>query len=259
MKKNYTQKLKRNGYVIIDNIISKNKTKLFKKKLDNVLRKRIKNKMIVGDIDNQIIYNYFYDDLSLLSLLYFPLVDKILKNVLENHYILQSSNAQNRITNKYKIVKRMKNYKIGSTWHTDSRYLGGKRVSKGFSYLVIIALDPFTKDNGATKFIKNSLNFNRIPPRSINKNSKKFKINSLLMKEGSICIMDAGIWHKAGDSSKSSRWSIFSIYTGWFVKPYYNYEMLTKKKIKKIYKKLLHAYSTPPKINEGRDHTVVKY
>ena len=58
-------KLKKNGYIILENIISKNPQKIIKK-LDKVLKKRIKKK-IVGDHDNQIIYNYFYEDQSLLK------------------------------------------------------------------------------------------------------------------------------------------------------------------------------------------------
>ena len=187
------------------------------------------------------------------------MVDKILKITLEDQYLLQSSNAQNRVTNFYDIRKKKKNYKIGSTWHTDSRYLGGKRISKGFSYLLIIALDPFTKVNGATKFIPKSVNFSSIPPRIIKNNSKKYKIKNLIMKEGSVCIMDTGIWHKAGESSSLSRWSIFSIYTGWFVKPYFDYKELTNQNIKKVYKKLLHGFAEPPKMNGKRNYTVVKY
>mgnify|MGYP001157391974 FL=1 len=255
----HLNKLKKNGFIILENIISKKSTKNYKKKLEKVLKKRIKKKKIVGDHDNQIIYNYFNEDQSLLKLLYFPKVDKILNEVLDKNYILQSSNAQNRIIDKYKIKKNKKNYKIGSTWHTDSRYLGGEKISKGFSYLVIIALDAFSKENGATKFIEGSANFKKMPPRYINPKSRKYKIKELIMDEGSICIMDTGVWHKAGESSINSRWSIFSIYTGWFVKPYYDYSSITNKKINKVYKKLLHKYSTPPKINEGRDHTVVKY
>ena len=73
------------------------------------------------------------------------------------------------------------------------------------------------------------------------------------MKEGSVCIMDTGMWHKAGDSTQLSRWSIFSIYTGWFVKPYFNYlNFIKKNNIQKKYKKLLHNYSVPPEINETR-------
>ena len=52
-------KLKKNGYIILENIISKKSTKNYKKKLDKVLKKRIKKKKIVGDHDNQIIYNNF--------------------------------------------------------------------------------------------------------------------------------------------------------------------------------------------------------
>ena len=48
--------------------------------------------------------------------------------------------------------------------------------------------------------------------------------------------MDSGMWHKAGKSSNNSRWSIFSIYTGWFVKPYYD-----SRKIKNL-KKFLKNY-----------------
>ena len=157
------------------------------------------------------------------------------------------------------LKKKKKNYKIGSTWHTDSRYLGKKRISRGFSYFCIIALDPFTKQNGATKFIPKSVKFSSIPSRKITDNSKKYKVKNLIMKEGSICIMDSGIWHKAGKSSNLSRWSIFNRYTGWFVKPYFDYKKLTKQNIKKIYKKLLHGFADPPKINGNRINTVVKY
>ena len=74
------------------------------------------------------------------------------------------------------------------------------------------------------------------------------------MKECSICIMDTGILHRAGKSSELSRWSIFSIYTGWFVKPYFNYlDFIKKNNIQKKYKKLLHFNSTPPEIHEMRN------
>ena len=72
-----------------------------------------------------------------------------------------------------------------------------------------------------------------MPPRYINLKSRKYKIKRINNDEGSICIMDTGVWHKAGESSINSRWSIFSIYTGWFVKPYYDYSSITNKKINK--------------------------
>lgn len=246
----YVNILKRKGYLIIDNVFSKKQTKWKKFKLDKILIKRIKNKETIGHIDNQVMYNYFLEDKTLLDLIYIPKVDKILKRVLEPNYVLQSTNAQNRNKNKlYNIkTKLKKTFKIGSTWHTDSRYLNNKKLSSGFSYLVIVALDPFTKFNGPTKFIKNSFKTREKPKRRL-----KVDYSELIMKEGSVCIMDTGMWHKGGDPTNLSRWSIFSIYTGWFVKPYFNYQQFLKKnKVKKIYKKLLHGYSIPPNLKEIR-------
>ena len=142
------------GYVILDDIFGKKFTKITKNKLEKILKKRLKNNEVVGHHDNQVMYSYFYEDKSLLSLIHFPKIDLILKKLLDPNYVLQSTTAQNRIKDKInKKTKLKKKYKIGSTWHTDSRYLNNKRISKGFSYLVIIALDAFTKNNGPTQFI----------------------------------------------------------------------------------------------------------
>tara|TARA_Y100000590_G_scaffold461216_1_gene622274 strand:- start:164 stop:937 length:774 start_codon:yes stop_codon:yes gene_type:complete len=237
------------GYVIFENIFTKKFTSKIKLKLEKILQKRIKNNEMVGHNDNQVMYNYFIEDKSLIDLIHIPKVDKILKKLLEPNYVLQSTNAQNRIKEKIdKKIKLINKYKIGATWHTDSRYLNNRRLSKGFSYLVIIALDPFNKLNGPTKFIEKSMNYRSRPKRRL-----KLKYKELIMKEGSVCIMDTGIWHKGGASSSFSRWSIFSIYTGWFVKPYYNYQKYIKlNKLSKKYKKLLHYYSTPPEFKENR-------
>ena len=171
---------------------------------------------------------------------------------MDQDYVLQSSVAQNRL---FKDQKSKKKYKVGSTWHTDSRYLGGKRLDKNFSYLVIIALDDFTKKNGATYYVDGSLKLKSKPRRYIQQKDldpKKYKIKRLIMKSGTVCIMNTAIWHKAGESSSNSRWSIFSIYTGWFVKPYYKYDNFYKMNIKKSLKKLLHFNSQPPPIGNDR-------
>lgn len=102
-----------------------------------------------------------------------------------------STCAQNRSSKILKSEEITDNFRIGSTWHTDSRYLNGKRLDSGFSYAVIIAIDAFTKFNGPTKFIENSFKRRDIPPREL-----KLKYKELLLKEGSICIMDTGMWHK---------------------------------------------------------------
>ena len=100
------KKIASNGYVILDNILSKKSTKIVKSKLEKILQKRLKHNEVVGHHDNQIMYNYFNEDKSLLKLIYFPKIDLILKHLLEPNYVLQSTNAQNRI--KGKINKKKK-------------------------------------------------------------------------------------------------------------------------------------------------------
>ena len=132
-----------------------------------------------------------------------------------------------------------------------------KRISNGFSYLVIVALEDFTKDTASTQFIKDSFRNFKKPKRFAQK-----KYNTLKMKTGSVCIMDTGITHRGGISTKTSRWSIFNIYSPWFVKPYFNYQKLLGnkgKKLNKKEKKILHFFSEPPTSHNERVNTIISY
>ncbi len=249
----YLRELDQNGFVVIEKILSEKKVNLIKKKLEKILNKRIKKNQFVGEESNLILWNYFFDDKSLLDLLELPLVDKILKQILDPNYVLQSSVAQSRSIFK-KELKVKKKANLGVSWHTDSRYLNKKKISKGFSYLVIIALDDFDKNNG-TRYIPKSHNFLKQPKRFFSKlELKKLKVKTLTMKAGSVCIMDTGTYHKAGEPTLNSRWSIFSIYTGWFVKPYFDYRKIYKKfKMNENIKRILHYFSRPPEIDYVRN------
>ena len=145
----------------------------------------------------------------------------------------------------------------GADWHTDSRYLGGEKISPGFGYLVILMLDDFTKDNSATRYVKKSHLTRNIPIRNRNYNS-----TPIVGEQGSIVIMDSGMWHRAGDPTYNSRWSMFNLYGGWFMKPYYRYwDMLSKfqiNRLTKVQKRLLHINSVPPLHEEERFSTVTK-
>ena len=45
---------------------------------------------------------------------------------------------------------------MGDTWHTDSHYVGGKRLDKGFTYIAVTLFDDFFKKNGSTLYIPDS-------------------------------------------------------------------------------------------------------
>ena len=92
----YLRDLDQNGFVVLEKVLSEKKVGLIKKKLEKILNKRIKKNQFVGEEKNLILWNYFFDDKSLLGLLELPLVDKILKRILDPNYVLQSSVAQSR-------------------------------------------------------------------------------------------------------------------------------------------------------------------
>ena len=67
---------------------------------------------------------------------------------------------------------------MGDLWHTDSRYVGGERLGKGFGYISIIMLEDFTKENGSTKYIPGSHFFKEKPKRR-----KKYKYKLMTGKK----------------------------------------------------------------------------
>ena len=254
-KNQIINEITRKGYCIVNDVFHKKEIEKYKTNIKYIYKRRLKLGLSVGSTNNQCIYNFFQENLDLMPLVYIKKIDKILEKLLDENYVLQSSNAQNRQIEK--IEKNKKNFKIGNNWHTDSRYLNNKRISNGFSYLVIIALEDFTKDTASTQYIKDSLKDFSKPKRFAQK-----KYNTLEMKSGSICIMDTGITHRGGKPTKTSRWSIFNIYSPWFVKPYFNYKKLLGKKSKRLNKKekkILHFFSEPPTSHNKRVNTIIGY
>ena len=61
---------------------------------------------------------------------------------IDKDYVLTNSSIINRAITKHRLIKGMN---MGDLWHTDSRYVGGERLEKGFGYISIIMLEDFTK------------------------------------------------------------------------------------------------------------------
>jgi len=251
----HIRQLKINGLTFIEKAFSVKECEEIKIKLDNIIDKFRKKKILGANKNSQIIYNPFRHDIELIKLIFHKKVDKILREVLDEDYVLIQCSTVNRKLSPYLPVRPTKD--PGTTWHTDSRSLGKKKISAGFSYLVIAMFDDFTDDNSASLYVPKSHNLLKIPARHA-----KYKYKNLLGKQGTIVIMDTGIYHKSGKPSARDRWSMFSIYGGWFMKPYYRYwDMLKTKEIVKLdktYKKLLHFNSIPPKHEEERFSTLTK-
>ena len=258
MRKINTNKIKKtlseNGFCIIKNFYTIKKCNYFKNEIVKILKKRIKKKKYTGSKNSIVLYNYFEENLKLIELIYNKKLDKILNVIIDKEYVL--NNAVVRNISKYE--PKLKKYKnvIGTTslWHTDSRFIQNTAIYPPINYLLITALEEFSKRNGATKYVPKS-------HKSFEKNSsqkiKKYKY--LEAKPGSLIIMDVNLLHKAGDPTHMSRWSVWNKYSPWFVKPYFQFDKIIRsKKISKNVKKVLHYNSIPPKNYNIRRNTITK-
>jgi len=254
---NYKKKineLRNKGFTILPNILSKKECSNYIKIFDKIANKLEKKKSSIFS-KCQFIDNPFRHNQKLVSLIHRKELDKIFFNLLDKNYVLIDSTIVNRkLRPNLKNGKRCKN---AGNWHVDSRYLNNKRLEKGFSYVAITMFNDFTNDNSATLYVPKSHNRRDRPNRR-----GKYRGKALIGKAGSIAIIDSGLWHKGGKSSKNNRWGAFNYYGPWFMKPYFDFpKMMGKKfsrKISKPIKKLLHYNSIPP-INELiRSNTITK-
>lgn len=244
-----------NGFSIIENVFTKKQCDKYIVKCEEVLQLLLRKKKVnTISTEAQTIDNPFQYDDFFFKQVYFKKIDNLLKKLLDNNYVLINSNLINRRKFVHPNIKTSR--ARTAEWHTDSRYLGGKRLGKGLSFIVYVALENFSKENGATCYIPKTHLITQIPKRF-----GKYKHKILNLKKGNMIIFDSGLWHKGGEPTNKSRWSIFNYYGPWWMKPYYLFDkMLGKKKINSLnknLKKMLHCYSTPPKSSWERISTIV--
>lgn len=247
-------KLKKNGFCILENFYSNKKCDLIKIKLEKILNLRIKKNKYVGKKNTIVLYNYFLEDKSLIELVYNKRINRFLSKILEKDYGLTSASARNKMFFNLNNSSFKKQSASGNKWHRDNRYVGGRGVHPSLSYFVITAIEDISRFNGCTKYIPNShKKFTKI---SKNKVFKKFKF--LEAKKGSIIILDTNLVHIAGKPTGISRWTIFNMYSPWYIKPYYEYYNIKKiPKFSKLIKKILHYYYVPP-IDYNEDRSTIK-
>lgn len=250
----HVKEISKNGITVVKNFFTEKHCDLYVSKCEVLFQELLKRKKVnTFSTDTQAMSNPFQYDNFFFQQVYFKKIDKLLKNLLDENYVLINSNLINRRKYYHPNIKVTK--ARTAEWHTDSRYLGGKRLGKGLSYIVYIALEDFSKENGATCYIPRTHLITKIPLRNAN-----YKHKVLNLKKGNMVIFDSGLWHRGGDSTDKSRWSIFNYYGPWWMKPYYQFhQMLGEKKIKSLdvnIKKMLHFYSKPPKNDHKRISTI---
>jgi ectoine hydroxylase-related dioxygenase (phytanoyl-CoA dioxygenase family) len=191
--------------------------------------------------DTQVITNFFRHAPEMLPLVFNPQMDAIFRKVIDDDYVLMSTNAINRSFR----VENPARKRHADSWHSDSRYVGGKRISENFNFVLIIMLEDFTLENAPTEYIPGSHLDRSIPDRNGN-----YKGDKLLGEVGTMVIFDAGLWHRGGPATRKSRWSVFNVYSPWFVKPYFRYnDMITRDnniQLNPDLRRIFHFDSIPP-------------
>ena len=248
--KTVISEVKKNGISVLPNVYDKNFCKKTINKLESILFTLIEKRKYFGSNEYQVIYNYFYHDIKLIKLTYNKFIDPVMSELIDEDYVLISPAARNP-----RILENINNGKktTGCGWHVDSRVVNKNNslIKPSLNFFAITALEDFTAENAATKYVKKS---HKLYKKPIDRN-KNIQCEIMTAKAGSIIFFDSALWHRVGKPTKHSRWSIFNMYGPWYMKPRFRFTdgMNSKliKKLNKFEKKILHFNSTPP-VNSDR-------
>ena len=239
---NHIDELEKNGLTFFSNYFSSAQCSNFKSKAEEIKIRLEKDKNFDFKNDSYHIDNYFIYDDEMLDLVLVSPIDNILKILLNEDYVLTHTNLINRVNLNNKNQTKVSH---AGHWHSDSRYLNRKRLSRGFSYILIIMLDPFTISNGATQYVPHSFKHDDFPERY-----GDYEYKSMTGDPGTMCLFDSSLWHRGGISNDvGSRWSVYSQFGPAFMKPYYMYPKIFSEvfynKLNTNQKKIFHYNALP--------------
>ena len=248
--------LKKNGFAIQKNVISKSKAGKYIKSLEEINKSIRKNKYFLDElsINGQLIIR----DLVLrspnkfLDIIDVPLIMNVLKNIFQDKFILDNIMASNSV----KVDKQ--NSKI----HMDA-HLPTKQFDNTSDVVIFFCLNDFTKENGCTKvWPKSHLSGIRIQQdKNYYKYSKK-KFKYIEAPAGSCVFLLGQTWHQIGRNINSKdRWGIIIHYKKWWIKPSTNYTKCGNNIFKKLnnkQKELFGFNSISPRFNFKKQTRVLK-
>lgn len=251
----HVSELVKEGVTILPDVYSQEQCRSYVARFEAIVQ-RFQQQRRPLDPDCQIIENPFRHDPKVLELLYHDAFDSIFKTLLDEDYVLINTNVINRRCRSDVVVGGIN---IGNTWHTDSRYLGGKRMESGFGFIACTFFNDCSEKNGGTRYVPRSHLRRERPERE-----GDYAFKTICASAGSIALFDTGLWHRGGPPSALDRWSLYAYYGPWFVKSYFRYpEMLSQEfgqdfgeTLTRPLRRLLHYTSTPPLNEDERRSTV---
>ena len=237
--KHYLNKLLKDGYVLIENVIS-NKECFKIKSIYKQLLKKYKNKTKLKNSLEETVYNLHNKNNIFNKYIDHKKVINIIRNAL----------SEGSYNNKDFIILRqsaLRNPKKGfaQQLHNDTRISG---LNKPLIIQAIWMIDDFTKNNGATRLLPNSQRLNFFP-----KNKKKYSKEIIIEgKKGSVILLDASVWHgSAKKTNEKDRIGMIFSYCRWFIKPSFEHTLNTPlkvyNKLSNYQRELLGFKFSPPK------------
>ncbi|WP_428324962.1 phytanoyl-CoA dioxygenase family protein [Nitrosopumilus sp.] len=215
-------KIKKQGYVILENVLTEQECEMYKSMLsrdyEKYSSKYAKSNPTEHGLNDKgqekIVYNLHNKDIKYFDLCDHPKIIPIIKESLqEGSY--QNSQPFNLLG--FDARNPSSNTKPQQL-HVDSNIPG-----QGGYPLIMVALfmlDEFTEENGTTRIVPES------HLRSdYSENGKKYDTEiSVEGKKGSVLIFNGSLWHGGGKKrNDSSRWAIIPSYGRWFIKPAFNF------------------------------------
>jgi ectoine hydroxylase-related dioxygenase (phytanoyl-CoA dioxygenase family) len=242
--------IKRNGYAILENVLSEQACENYKSMLNRDYEKYSSMYASSNPTEHglnskereKIVYNLHNKDIRYFDLCDHPKVFPIIKTLLQ-----EGSYQNSQPLNLLGFDARNPNpYTPGQQLHLDSNLPG----QGGFPLIMValFMLDDFTKDGGATRIVPGS------HLRSDYAENKKIYDNEVIVEaaKGSVLIFNGALWHGGGDKKNdASRWAVIPSYGRWFIKssfdfseniPPHIFNQLTDER-----KELLGLNSLPPK------------
>lgn len=244
--------LRSDGFAVAPDVFDAAACMRYRQAVQDVYQKRLATTAYIGSNQNTVLYNYFVDSEILCEVLGYELQDAVMRRLIDDDYVLTSASARNR---SYSDSGRPSNQTSGIGWHTDTRYVAGVRIQPSLSYFAILALEDYTAANGATEYVPGSHLHLKRPERA-----GDFPFRPMEARAGSVIFMDSALWHRAGQPSQRTRWSIFNMYSPWFMKPYWNFPgMMAPERaaaLSPLLRQLLHFDSIVPRDENERIATL---
>ena len=248
MIKNCVKEIKKQGFTLIPNVITKKECEKYKKLLEAYHKKysgryaSFSQKKTVADKSfEKVVYNLHNKGSIWFRLFENRKIIKILNIILKDG---SYKNSEPFYLNNISARCPFKGNE-GQPIHLDSNLPG---VNYNLVTNVIWYFDDVNELNGTTMIVPKSHKLKKYA----NNNKRIKNLKYINAKKGSVLIFNANLWH--GGSAKvdnNSRWALVLGYARWFIKPSFDYMKNTPRKIfnklTKKQKSLLGFDTIPPK------------